>query len=276
MRSSNALVLFHFETPLFMSGVFLYIPEKTVHNILRNTTIRSGDMIVVLLRSIILYVLVIFSVRLMGKRQLGELQPSELVITILVSNIATLPIEDIDIPVIVGITPILSLVCFEVIVSWISLKIPFVRRLVSGSPKIVVSEGNIDPEVLKELRFSADDLMMALRGKDVFDLNEIQFAIVETTGSISVMKKPENESPQRGELGISLRSEDPQQLIVSDGRIRVNTAESIGLNEKKIRDFADREGVAIEDVFLMTADSSGNYYIALKNGGKPIIRNEGE
>ena len=118
-------------------------------------------MIVVLLRAIILYVLVIFSVRLMGKRQL--------VITILVSNIATLPIEDIDIPVIVGITPILSLVCFEVITSWISLKFPFLRKLVSGSPKIIISEGHIDPEVLKELRFSADDLMTALRGKDIFD-----------------------------------------------------------------------------------------------------------
>ena len=233
-------------------------------------------MCIVLIRSLILYLLVIFAVRLMGKRQLGELQPSELVITILVSNIATLPIENTGIPVIVGVTPILALVCFEVIMSWLSLHFPGLRRLVSGSPKIIISEGRVDTDVMRELRFSVDDLMTALRGQDVFDISQVQFAIVETTGSISVMKKPENESPQRGELGISLQSEDPQQLIVSDGRIRVNTAESIGLNEKKIRDFADREGVAIEDVFLMTADSSGNYYIALKNGGKPIIRNEGE
>lgn len=228
-------------------------------------------MIVVLLRAIILYVLVIFSVRLMGKRQLGELQPSELVITILVSNIATLPIEDIDIPVIVGITPILSLVCFEVITSWISLKFPFLRKLVSGSPKIIISEGHIDPEVLKELRFSADDLMTALRGKDIFDLDEVQFAIVETTGSISVMKKPEKECPHRSELAIRAPADDPQLLVASDGRIRPETVRSIGLSEKNIRDIADHAGVTIEDIFLMTADNSGSCYIAFKDGRKPIV-----
>ena len=92
-------------------------------------------MSVILIRSLILYILVIFAVRLMGKRQLGELQPSELVITILVSNIATLPLEDSGIPLIVGITPILSLVCFEVIVSWINLRSLKIRKIISGSPK---------------------------------------------------------------------------------------------------------------------------------------------
>ena len=152
---------------------------------------------VILTRSLILYVLVIFAVRLMGKRQLGELQPSELVITILVSNIATLPLEDVNIPVIVGITPILSLVCFEVVVSWLNLKSPCIRKITSGSPKIVIKDGKIDPDTMRDLRFSVDDLMMALREKEVFDLDEIQFAIVETTGNISVMKKQEYDTPQR-------------------------------------------------------------------------------
>ncbi|MBP5580259.1 MAG: DUF421 domain-containing protein, partial [Ruminococcus sp.] len=125
-------------------------------------------MCVILIRSVILYVLVIFAVRLMGKRQLGELQPSELVITILVSNIATLPIEDVNIPVIVGVTPILSLVCFEVMVSWLDLKLPKLRRLISGSPKIIVRNGCIERDILRELRFSSDDLLMALRSKDIF------------------------------------------------------------------------------------------------------------
>ena len=105
-------------------------------------------MCVILIRSVILYVLVIFAVRLMGKRQLGELQPSELVITILVSNIATLPIEDVNIPIIVGVTPILSLVCFEVMVSWINLRLPELRRLISGSPKIIIRNGCIERDIM--------------------------------------------------------------------------------------------------------------------------------
>lgn len=142
-----------------------------------------------LIRSIILYILVIFSVRLMGKRQLGELQPSEFVITILVSNIATLPLEDSDIPLIMGITPILALVCFEVLMSWITLHFPAVRKIVSGRPKIVVRNGKPDDHALRELRLSMDDLNAALRSKDVFDIADVQYAIVETNGSISVLKE---------------------------------------------------------------------------------------
>ena len=154
-------------------------------------------MSVILIRSLILYVLVIFAVRLMGKRQLGELQPSELVITILVSNIATLPIEDVNIPVLVGITPIFAMVCFEVTVSWLCLRFPTVRRFISGSPKIVIRGGRIDRQAMADLRFSVDDLMMALRGSEVFDLAEVQYAIVETTGSMSVMRKPSADTPTR-------------------------------------------------------------------------------
>ena len=146
-------------------------------------------MCVVLIRSLILYLLVIFAVRLMGKRQLGELQPSELVITILVSNIATLPLEDVDIPLIVGVTPILALVCFEVVISWLNLISPKLRKVISGSPKVIISNGRIDRETMRELRFSVDDLTMALRSQGMFDLSEVQFAVVETTGSVSVMKK---------------------------------------------------------------------------------------
>lgn len=149
-------------------------------------------MIATLIRAIILYILVIFSVRLMGKRQLGELQPSELVITILVSNIATLPLEDTDIPLIIGITPILALVCFEVLMSWVILRFPAMRKIISGKPKIVVRGGKPDDHALRELRLSMDDLKAALRSKDIFDFADVKYAIIETNGSISVLKEEEN------------------------------------------------------------------------------------
>lgn len=231
-------------------------------------------MSVIFIRAVLLYILVIFSVRLMGKRQLGELQPSELVITILVSNIATLPIEDTDIPVIVGITPILTLVCSEVIMSWLSLKLPRLRRMISGSPKVVISEGRIDPKVLRELRFSVDDLMTSLRGQNIFDLSEVQFAIVETTGSLSVMKKPACDTPQRREIGVSSDSSDPPQVIAADGNIITDTVKSIGLAVSDVEEVLAAESVALEEVLLMTGDSSGSFYIALKKGGDPIVIKE--
>lgn len=228
-------------------------------------------MSIILVRSVILYALVIFAVRLMGKRQLGELQPSELVITILVSNIATLPIEDANIPVLVGITPILSLVCFEVIMSWLSLKLPKVRKIVSGSPKIIIRDGRIDSKVMSELRFSVDDLLMALRGSDIFDLSEVQYAVVETTGSVSVLKKAGKDTPVRSDLGINCKEGDPPQLIVSDGRIIYGSLSSVGLSEAAVNKVLSGAGMSLNDVMIMTADSSGSFFIADRDGGKPIV-----
>ncbi len=229
-------------------------------------------MSIVLLRALILYILVIFGVRLMGKRQLGELQPSELVITILVSNIATLPLEDVNIPLMVGLTPILALVCFEVLMSWLSLKHMSVRKLVSGRPKIIISNGKIDRNVMSDLRFSVDDLMTSLRGKDVFRLEEVQYAIVETTGSISVMKKPETESITRKDAKLKSDNIDPPQVIISDGRLLERAMKAVGMKRGALDKVLKENKLSVENVFLLMADSNGCCYIQGKNnlggGGK--------
>lgn len=227
-------------------------------------------MSIILIRSVILYVVVVFSVRLMGKRQLGELQPSELVITILVSNIATLPLEDTDIPVIAGITPILALVCFEVIVSWLILCSPRLRKIISGSPKIVISNGKINRHVLRELRFSVDDLMSAMRGQQIFDISEIQFAVVETTGSVSFMKKPDKDTPTRSDMGLSPDDSDPPQVIVSDGEILPTAVKALGYDEIFIKNTAKKANLKITEIFIMTADRQGNIFIAKKENSAPI------
>jgi len=226
---------------------------------------------VVIIRAVMLYVLVIFAVRLMGKRQLGELQPSELVITILVSNIATLPIENTDMPLIVGVTPILILVSFEVLMSWLSLRSGKVRRLVSGSPKIVIRGGKIAPEVLRELRFSVDDLMTALRGQNIFNIEDVQFAIVETTGSISVMKKQTADTPARSDLKLRAENADPPQVVAADGRIISAALSFLGIGESELLKVISGAGLSLREVFIMTGDSSGNYYIADSRGNEPVI-----
>lgn len=222
-------------------------------------------MSIVLIRAAILYITVVFAVRLMGKRQLGELQPSELVITILVSNIATLVLEDLNIPLAVGVAPVLALVCFEVIMSWVTLKFPKVRCIVSGRPKIIISDGKLDREVMKSLRYSVDDLMTSLRGNDIFSLEEVQYAIVETTGSLSVMKKPEYDTPARKDLNLNPKAVDPPQVIIADGKLLEKALETMNLTKYWLDRILKKKQIRVQDIFIMTADRTGKYYIVENN-----------
>lgn len=200
----------------------------------------------------------------MGKRQIGELQPSELVITILVSNIATLPLEDLNIPLIMGILPILSLVCFEVIMSWISLKSKSIRRIVSGSPKIIIRDGVLDQKVLKDLRFSVDDLMTALRGNNIFDIADVQFAVVETNGGVSVYEKYAQRNVKNTDLNLADDSSDPPVIIISDGKLIPQGLDESGLERQWLYDLTKRKHIGISDIFLLTADKKGKYTLIKK------------
>ncbi len=233
-------------------------------------------MSIILIRSLILYIIVVSAVRLMGKRQLGEMQPSELVITILISNIATLPLEDTDIPVIIGITPILALVCYEVFVSWLILRLPFFRKIIYGSPKIIISNGKINRSVLRELRLSVDDIMTAMRTQQIFDISEVQFAIVETTGSISAIKKQTKDTPDREDLRVDAVNTDPPQVVVSDGKILPVTLKSMGYNERFVENSAKKAGLEVSDIFIMTADGQGKVFISPKNEKKSPYSSEKE
>ena len=221
-------------------------------------------MTIVLIRSLILYLVVSFSIRLMGKRQLGELQPSELVVTILISNIATLALEDIEIPLLHGVLPILALVCYEVMASWISLKSVRFRRWISGSPKIIIQNGTVDQEMLKTLRFSVDDLMTALRMSGVFFIEEVQFAIVETNGSVSVYQKSAYQPSEKQDMNAVQPCCDPPQTIIADGKLREKTLSDIGLDRQWLESILHQEKISIKDIFLLTADKSSQYQLIPK------------
>ena len=124
-------------------------------------------MAIVLIRAVLLYIVIALCLRLMGKRQLGELQPSELVVTILISNIAAIPVEDSSVPMIMGVVPIVTLVCLDVIVSGIMLKSSKMRKLIIGSPRIIISEGKILQNEMKRLRYTVDDLMESMRNEQI-------------------------------------------------------------------------------------------------------------
>jgi uncharacterized membrane protein YcaP (DUF421 family) len=215
----------------------------------------------VFLRGVLMYFIVILSVRIMGKRQIGELQPGELVITILMSNVATLPVEDPTLPLSSGVVPIFTLVLIDVLVSALSMKFRRFRRFMSGSPIIVISDGKIDKQAMHMLRLTADDLMSALRTAQVFDFNDVQLAVVETTGKISVCPKKQCSPPDCKELGISPQEKNPPVIVIDDGEVAEEALRFIRRDYDWLDKVLAKEKLTPTDIFIMTADSSGDYRI---------------
>ncbi len=214
-------------------------------------------MFIVFFRAIILYIVIVISMRLMGKRQLGELQPSELVTTVLLSNIATLPVENVNIPMMMGVIPIFTLVSLDVILSHLSLKSRTLRKAMCGSAKMIISDGKIDQKMMKDLRFSVDDLLQSLRSQQIFDISEVQLAIVETTGQISVYQKKQFQNVTCQDMKVKGESSDPPQLIIDSGKLVKGSLGSLGFDRAWLDSTLKAKGLSLEDVFMMTADHSG-------------------
>lgn len=221
-------------------------------------------MIISLIRAIILYTLIIFAIRLMGKRQIGELQPGELAITILISNIAVLPIEDINVPLALGAVPILTLVCFELLISILNMKSAKLRTILSGKPMFVIQNGKINQKAIKALRFTIDDLMEGLRSCEVFDISQVAYAIVETNGSMSVIKKFQSQNVTAQMLELKNQPTKIPLVIVSDGKIVDDNLKEIGLTNSWLTNELQKENINTKDIFIMTADSNKNTFITLK------------
>lgn len=207
-------------------------------------------MLIVFIRGLIVYALVIFATRIMGKRQLGELTPSELVITILISNIATLSMEDPSTPLITGVVPILTLVCLDILTSYGSLKSRKFRHIISGRPKIIISNGVIDQKILATLRFTVDDVCAALRANGIFDITEVQYAVVETTGSISVLQKAEDLPLTPKTAATPETPADPPQIVISDGDIIKSLESRVNITEKELLKELKKKHLEPQDVLL--------------------------
>lgn len=218
-------------------------------------------MLVVFLRTLILYAVVIFGMRIMGKRQLGELQPSELVITILISNIATLPIENTDVPLLAGAIPILTLMCFEVMISFCTLKSKKLRKIISGSTRILIKDGKLDQKEMANIRYSIDDLMEQLRSNGIFDIREVDFALVETTGKLSVYQKTHNQPLTAKLLEINVSNQNPPTVLISDGEILEESMSYCNLKQSELEGILKKENISYKDVFLMTCTPEKDYYI---------------
>lgn len=221
-------------------------------------------MSVVFLRAVILYILLIFTVRLMGKRQIGELQPSELAITILISNIATLPVEDTGMPLLTGIIPIITLASLDVIMSWLGMKSRLIRRCTCGKPVIIINDGKLDQKSMRSIRFTIDDLAASLRGQGIFDISEVQFAVVETTGNLSVYQKYSGRNVTNQDMNLKGKDENPPDVIIADGELLPESMKRMGIDRKWIDSILKKEKTDIEKIFLMTVSANKKYSIIKK------------
>ncbi len=217
-----------------------------------------------IIRTIVIYFIVIFAVRVMGKRQVGDLQPGELVITILISEIAAMPLQDGNAPILVGIVAILTLVVAEILVSFLSMKFLFIRRIINGSSAVIIKDGVIDQKLLKKLRVTAPDVMEVLRGQEVFDISSVSYAILETNGSLSVMLRPDERTVTQKNLNGTPDNSKMPFLVVSDGDIIKDELKLIKTDEGAIKSTLNKKKIQLKDVFIMTMDSEGNTDIILK------------
>ena len=221
-------------------------------------------MIITIIRTFIIYCVVSICVRLMGKRQLGQLQPGELVITILISEIAAMPIGDNNVPILNSIIPLLLLVSFEIINSLIDRKFVKFRHLTEGKPVTIIRNGELLQNELKELRYTINDVLSGLRQKDVFDIDEVEYAVVETNGTLSVLLKPCYRPAIQKNMGKTEKDSGMPCAVIIDGKIIESSFKDCGITEKEVVAKLQRETDDIKNVMLMTVDKSKKFNIIFK------------
>ncbi len=227
-------------------------------------------MLNIVVRTLILYIAVVASLRIMGKRQIGELQPSELVVAIMISDLASVPMQAIDIPIISGILPVITLIIAEVLMSFLSLKSRRMRKIISGEPSIVIYDGKINEKELERLRFNINDLLAELRLNSCHDISDVEVAIIETSGKLSVIPK----DTARGVTVEDMQNENIRRdglpcTVIADGELNEKELMRSGKSRKWLDDKLRKNGIKdIKEVFMASVDAEGELFLQKKDKGK--------
>ncbi len=225
-------------------------------------------MTVMFFRTVIIYILLLTVLRLMGKRQIGELQPSELVTTLLLSEIASQPITDDDIPMVYGIVPVVIVLSLEVIASYAVTKIPCLKRIFLGSPSILINKGKIDISEMKKCRISVEELMRELRENGIGDIATVRYCIMEENGKISVIQNAGDQNATAANVNAEISEKGICRPMVVDGKINKDECMALGHGEQWIKKQLEKRKIKdISNVFLLTCDDCDNVHIVLKSEG---------
>ena len=211
-------------------------------------------MIAIIIRTLILYIILTLGIRLMGKRHIGDMQPNELVVTLVISEIAAIPLQDTDQPILNGICSIFVLVVLEILLSVLAMKNMAVRRLISGQSVIIIRDGVIDQTAMKKVRMTILDLIELLRGQDVFEIEDVAFAVLEVNGDLNVLLKSQKQTLTPKDMNLTPNSATLPLPVISDGKIISDTLNNFEISKEELNKLLERERVKLKDVFLMTID----------------------
>ena len=246
-------------------------------------------MFTLLIRAILVYLLVLVVFRLMGKRQLGQMQPFELVLTLIIADLATIPMAESAVPVLHGIVPLLTLVCVHFLLTLLTRKSDVLNRVISGKPVIVINPDGIDYEALQKLNISLDDLFEAIRGCNYFSMDEIQYAIVETNGTVNVLPKKDSSPLTNEDLcsasgiieneKISFIASDTKTTIpvtlISEGSVMKNNLKIAGVDEMFIDWVLNKTKTKkVKDILILSLDGNGKIFFQTKKGKAQVFQSD--
>ena len=217
-------------------------------------------MLTILFRTFLVYVLLVATMRLMGKRQLGELEVPELVTTLLVSEIASLPIVDKTIPLLYAIIPLVTVLWLEVTLSVILVKFPRLKAIASARPSVLIRQGKLDQKEMRRIRISLDELISEIRQSGVPNISDVDYAILEQNGKISILTRKAAQPPTAEDLQLELPSNGILHALIEDGCIDRHNLKALGLDENWIRRALAQKSLALKDVFFLGQDDAGNLY----------------
>ena len=219
-------------------------------------------------RTVILYFLIMIGLRLMGKRQIGELEPGELVLTMMISDLATVPMQDFGIPLLAGVIPILTLLALSMLLSQLSLTSLRFRRAVCGTPSVLIREGVLQQEAMRRNRYTLDELLEELRGQGITGVEDVKYAVLENSGHLSVLPWARTQPPAAERMGLEVEDDVTLPVVlVNDGRLLRRNLEAQGLDEAWLREALRKEGLdSHRQAFLLTLDETGRVNCVRKEG----------
>ena len=217
-------------------------------------------MLITFFRAIVLYIIVLIVMRLMGKREIGQLQPFELAISIMIADLATLPMAETGIPISNGIIPILGLLVMHLVISILNMKSTKAREIICGKPSILIFRGKIDQKVLKKERFTINELEERLRDNNIFHIGDVEYAVLETSGQVTVIPKPSKRPTIPEDFNIEPQYEGIPYDLVVDGKVMYKNLEKLGKNYVWLQKQTEKFGIKPEEALIVTIDGNNQFY----------------
>ena len=224
-------------------------------------------MAIIFVRTVILYFAILISMRIMGKRQLGEMEISEFIVAALIADLAATPLQDIGIPLLNGLVPIIIMFCFEIIIAGLNMRSVKLRKLTYGRPELIIRDGRIIREAMRKNRFTLDELMQELRAQGLTDTAQVEYAVLETNGQLSIILKSGDQPVTASQMGVVGDDVSYAHIIINEGRILDNNLELLGRDRRWLSNELKRQNFrSADEVYILTLSESGRVFCQAKEG----------